>query len=56
MVLDGDMQTDYVYNADELTVKQEKDVSYERMCKKSIWGRCSHMLMVEMVEKEKIRR
>ncbi len=37
LVLDGDMQTDYVYNADELTVKQEKRCFiYERMCEKSI--------------------
>lgn len=38
MVLDGDMQTDYVYNADELTVKQEKDVSYMKECVKKAYG------------------
>lgn len=38
LVLDGDMQTDYVYNADELTVKQEKDVSYMKECVKKAYG------------------
>ena len=32
------MQTDYVYNADELTVKQEKDVSYMKECVKKAYG------------------
>ena len=38
LVLDGDMQTDYVYNVDELTVKQEKDVSYMKECVKKAYG------------------
>ena len=38
LVLDGDMQTDYVYNAEKLTVKQEKDVSYMKECVKKAYG------------------
>ena len=38
LVLDGDMQMNYVYNADELTVKQEKDVSYMKECVKKAYG------------------
>ncbi len=38
LVLDGDMQMDYVYNPDELTVKQEKDVSYMKECVKKAYG------------------
>ena len=38
LVLDGDMQTDYVFNMDELTVKQEKNVSYMKECVNKAYG------------------
>lgn len=38
LVIDGDMQTDFTYNEDELTVKQEKDVSYLKKCIKEAYG------------------
>ncbi len=38
LVLDGDMQTGYVYNEDALTVKQENDVSYLKRCVNEAYG------------------
>ncbi len=38
LVLDGDMQTGYEYNEDELTVKQENDIAYLKGCVKEAYG------------------
>ena len=38
LILDGDMQTGYVYNEDELTVKQENDISYLKKCVNEAYG------------------
>lgn len=38
LMLDGDMQTGYVYDEDNLTVKQEKDVSYMKKCVNDAYG------------------
>lgn len=38
LVLDGDMQTDDFCEVDELTVKQEKDVSFMKECVKRTYG------------------
>ena len=38
LVIDGDMQTDYIYDEDKLTVTQEKDTVYMKECVKKAYG------------------
>ena len=38
LILDGDMQTDYVFEEQKLTVQQEKDVSFMKECVKKAYG------------------
>lgn len=38
LILDGDMQTNYSFKEEELTVQQEKDVSFMKECVKKAYG------------------
>ena len=38
LILDGDMQTDYIFDEKKLTIEQEKDVSFMKTCVKNAYG------------------
>ncbi len=38
MILDGDMQTNYIFDEEKLTVQQEKDISFMKECVKEAYG------------------
>lgn len=38
LILDGDMQTNYIFEEEKLTVRQEKDVSFMKECVKEAYG------------------